>query len=210
MVSRIPPSPALIAPSLLTQNARLQADLTDIIERSRDLCWWGRRVVGGAVSPYRHRLRGGAPDDDAASVLGIITRVALCQECISRKSGVPVSRVDALVTTLSGTFVLSVETRRCTSCLRAKTTYGFEGRAHPGASTRETERPNGTQRAILNFLAQHAGSAYCAACISGQLFDGKDIDVAMRHVEGAGVYRRHERCSSCQRVRLIARLPAAN
>jgi hypothetical protein len=161
--------------------------------------------------PPRRMLRGGAPDDDAAAVLAIITRVALCQDCICRKSGVPASRVDAILTTISGTFVLSVETRPCTSCLSTKMTYGFDGRAtHPGASARETPRANGTQRAILNFLSQHAGAAYCAACLSERLFNGKDIDVAMRHLEGAGVYRRHERCSACRKLRLVASLPSAN
>jgi len=74
--------------------------------------------------------------------------------------------------------------------------------------SRETGRA--TKRAIVNFLAERAGSAYCAACISAQLFNGKDIDVPMRHLEGAGLNRRHQRCSSCQRVKLVASLPAPN
>ena len=79
------------------------------------------------------------------------------------------------------------------------------------ADSHETARSNGTQRAILNFLSQHAGSAYCAACISAEVFgDGRNIDVALRHLEGNGVYRRHERCSACRRVKLVASLPSAN
>jgi len=200
-------------PSLLAKNALLRAEVADVIERSHDLCWWAQQLVAGAVSPLPPgTLCGGAPDDDdAAAVLAIITRVALCEECIAGKSGVPAARVGALLTIIREAFVLSVETRPCTMCVEKKTTYGFDGRASPpDVGSRETARANGTKRAIVDFLAEHAGSAYCAACISDQLFNGKDIDVAIRHLEGAGLYRRHQRCSSCRRPRLVASLPAPN
>jgi hypothetical protein len=140
----------------------------------------------------------------------MITRVSLCQECISHKSGVPMSRVDGILTTLAGTIVLSVGTRPCTACLETKTTYGFDGRAtHPGA--RETRRPNGTQHAILNFLGQQPGNAFCSDCIAAKVFTGKkNIDVAMRLLEGNGMYRRHDRCSACGKSRLVASLPSPN
>ena len=71
-------------------------------------------------------------------------------------------------------------------------------------------RPRSTQRAILGFLEGHAGSAFCASCISAQVVGGKDIDVAMRHLEGSGMLRRHGRCSGCGRLRLVGTLPALN
>jgi len=141
--------------------------------------------------------------------VAMITGVRLCPECIAHRGGMPVPRVETILTTVAGTIALSMETRPCFSCLEAKRTYRFDGAApHVGAS--ETSRSNGTQPTILNFLAQHAGSAFCAACVSEKLFAGKDIDVAMRMLEGNGMYRRHGRCSACRKLRLVASLPASN
>ena len=210
MANRVSGTAALLVPSLLAQTARLHAELTDVIERSRDLCWWARQLGTRSASACLQTIRGGASVDEAAAVLAMITRVSLCQECISHKSGIPTSRLDGILTTLAGTIVLSVSTRRCTACLETKTTYGFDGRAtHPSA--REATRPNGTQRAILNFLGQQPGNAFCSDCIAAKVFAGKkNIDVAMRLLEGNGTYRRHDRCSACGKSRLVASLPSPN
>ncbi len=210
MASRVSGTAALLTPSLLAQTARLHAELAVVIERSRDLCWWARRLRNRSASACPRTIRGGASVDEAAAVLAMITRVSLCQDCICHKSGIPASRVDDILTTLAATIVLSVGTRPCTACLEAKTTYGFDGRAtHP--STREVTRPNGTQHAILNFLGQQPGGAFCSDCIATKVFTGKkNIDVAMRLLEGNGMYRRHDRCSACGKSRLVASLPSPN
>src|SRR5258708_4530821 len=89
----------VLTPSLLAQTARLHAELAGVIERSRDLCWWARQLRAASISACRQPIRGGASADDAAVVSATITRVSLCQECISHKSGIPTSRVDAILTT---------------------------------------------------------------------------------------------------------------
>jgi len=144
--------------------------------------------------------------DDAALLRTIITGVALCLDCICCRSGMSIARVDALLMRVAQTIALPVVTRPCAACLETRRTYSLR-RAAPDV---DTKRPAGTQRAILNFLAQHAGSAYCAACISATVLAGKDIDVAMRLLEGNGVYRRHDRCAACGKLRLVASLPSQN
>jgi hypothetical protein len=196
---------ALLTPSLLAETARLRVELADVIERSRDLCWRGRQVCGGEVSGHR-MLRGGAPGDDGALLMAIISGVALCQDCISRKSGIPIDRIDTVLTSVASTIVLTVVTRPCAACLETKRAYSLDGAA-PHA---DTERPNGTRHAILNFLSQHAGSAYCAACISAKVFGGREIDLTLRQLEGNGVHRRHDRCSACLKLRLVASLSVPN
>src|SRR5206468_285294 len=100
--------------------------------------------------------------------LSMITRVSLCQGCIARKSGIPEPRVDDILRTLVGMIVLSVGTRLCTACLDTKTTYGFDGRAtHPNHDV--VTRPSDAQRAILEFLRQHPGNAFCAGCVATKL-----------------------------------------
>jgi len=210
MASRVSGPAALLTPSLLAENRRLRAELVAVIERSRDLRWWAGQVRAGAVRSYRPAICGGAPDDDAAQVLAIITKVTLCQECVAHKSGLPTSRVDAILTTIAGAIALSVRTAPCVSCLETKTTYGFDGDA-THLSTGETPRPNETRHAILNFLGKHPGIAFCADCIAAKLFGGKkNIDVALRHLEGNGMHRHNGRCSVCEKLRLAASLPSTN
>jgi hypothetical protein len=142
-------------------------------------------------------------------VLAMITGVSLCQSCITHKSGIAEPRVDDILRTLVETILLSVGTRPCTACHEPKTTYGFDGSTtEPGP--RAVMRPNGTRHVILSFLGQHPGSAFCAHCIAAKLFPGKNIDVAMRHLEGDGIYRRHDQCSACGKPRLVASLPSPN
>src|SRR5438105_15392870 len=107
-------------------------------------------------------FRGGAPDDDAGLVVNLIKEVALCHECIARRSGIPVPRVDFLLRSIAITVALTAVTRRCAACLETKRTYSLDG-SGPQAGT-DTEHGNGTRRTIVTFLRQHAGSAYCAGC----------------------------------------------
>src|SRR5260370_4717493 len=198
MASRVSVPAVLLTPAVLAQTVTLRAELADVIERSRDLCWWGQQVRAAAAPSGRRMLRGGAPGDDGALLMTIITGASLCQDCISRRSGIPIARVDAVLASVASTIVLAVVTRSCAACLATKRTYSVDGAA-PHA---DTERPNGTQRAILNFLRQHAGSAYCAACISAKVLDGKEIDGAMRRLGGNDVHRCQDRCSACRKLRL--------
>jgi len=66
----------------------------------------------------------------------------------------------------------------------------------------------GTTAVIRRFLHEHAGKAFCMRCISAALFNGRDIDVAMRRLEGSGLIRRHGRCSECDKTRLVAGVTA--
>jgi hypothetical protein len=153
---------ALPTAALVARTTALRAEVREVIERSRDLCWGARQLRAPEIPPSPGTIRGGAADDDAAVVLAMITRVWICQPCISSKSGIPTSRIDGLLTTIAGTIALSADIRRCTACRELRTTYGFDGRAtHPG--THETATLEGTKQAILNFLAQHPESAFCAS-----------------------------------------------
>src|SRR2546423_11381141 len=59
-------SPALLTPSLLARTARLHADLGAVIERSRDLRWWGSRLRLGGAPAHQRAIRGASADDDVA------------------------------------------------------------------------------------------------------------------------------------------------
>jgi hypothetical protein len=180
--------PLLTRPNLVTQPGRRQvalrhelnevrqlALLAAVIERSRDLCWWSRQLRAGA-NPFGRAIEGGAFVDDAAAVLVMITRVSLCEPCIVHKSGIPTSGVDDALRALAATIALTVGTRPCTACLETRTTYCFSGRA---TDPREVTRPNGTQHAILSFLGQQPGNAFCSDCIAAKVFTPKrNIDVA--------------------------------
>jgi len=156
------------------------------------------------ISPIR-----GGSSDDAAVVVTTITGVSLCLECVAKKSGVSLPRVDAILTVIAGTIALVVETRRCSACLETKTTFSFDSAAHrPGLD--EATRPRVTQDAILRLLQQHPDRAFCAECISTRLFIGKNIDVALRHLEGNGMHRSHARCSACGKLRLVASMPSSH
>jgi hypothetical protein len=200
-----PSSAAGLTPALFAKTVRLHVEMTAVIERSRDLCWWAHQLRARPVSAGPRPIRGGASADDAATIVTMISGVSLCADCISRKSGIPLSQVDAILTTVAGTVALAVGTRSCDACLETKRTYGFDAGngSHPG-----TPRPRGTQYAILNFLGQHRGATFCADCIAARLFPGKNIDVAMRHLEGNGMNRHHGRCSACGKSRLVASLPS--
>jgi hypothetical protein len=193
----------LLTPSLLARAAALTAQLAVVIERSRDLLWLvrQRQLVG---TPRVRQIGGGS--DDAGLVVAMVTGVALCLECISHRSGVPGPRVATMLTTVAGTIALIVKAGRCDVCLVTRRTYRLDAAAaHP-----EATRPRRTQHAIMSFLTQRAGEGFCADCITRRLFTGKNIDVAMRHLEGNGVHRRHARCSACGKLRLVAGLPSSN
>jgi hypothetical protein len=182
------------------QSTRLHAEVGNALERSRALRW-ETLAACRRIRP----IKGGS--DEPAAIVSVITGAALCHDCIAVKTGVAVDQVATILTTVSTTISITVSTQHCVGCLEIKRTYHLDGHGPRGAAP---ARPRTTQRAILEFLGNHGGSAFCAACISGNLFGGKDIDVAMRHLEGSGVLRRHGRCSTCGRSRLVASLPGLN
>ncbi len=192
----IPPTSTLLAETVIRQ-----ADLAAAIERSRDLCWWGRQLCA-RTDPHRRSIRGGSIDD-AGLVVTMITGVSFCPDCIAKRIGVPVSRVDALLMTITGNIALVVETRRCDACLETKRTYQLAADASR-ADAHVMTRSGGTRQAIRHFLGQRPGTALCTDCITVKLFAGKNIDVAMRVLEGNGVQRRNARCSGCGKLRLVA------
>jgi len=197
----------LSTPTLIAESTIRHAALAAVIERSRDLCWWGHQLCAG-LDPRRRAIRG-ASTDDAGLLVTMITGVSCCLQCISKRSGMPEGRVDALLTTIGGNIALVVETRRCDACLETKRTYrlAVDG-SHPNGDA--TTRPNGTRHSIRRFLGEHPGSAFCTDCITAGLFPGKNIDVAMRLLEGNGVHRRNGRCSSCGKMRLVASVLSSN
>jgi hypothetical protein len=140
-------------------------------------------------------------------VVMTITGVGICPDCIAHRTGIPGPRVDDVLSRIARTIMLSVTTRACAACLKTTTTYCLDGADGNGRRPPKAVRPPGTQYAILNFLGQHPGKRFCADCVAATLFPGKNIDVAMRQVEGNGVHRRHGACSACGKLRLVASLP---
>jgi hypothetical protein len=196
---------SVAATLLIADSARLHCELAAAIEASRELV---RRSWEVCLSTYpRIRPISGGSSDDAAIVVTMITDVSLCLECIAKKSGLPLTRIGALLTTIAANIALVVETGRCDACLETMTTVRLDSH-RPGID--EATRPRVTRDAILRFLRQHPDRAFCADCISTTIFAGKNIDVAMRHLEGNGVHRWHARCSACAKLRLVAGLPSSN
>jgi hypothetical protein len=59
---------------------------------------------------------------DAPLILTVITGMLLCVECIAKKTGIPVTEVDAALRTVARTLRLTMGPRRCDGCLQRKTT----------------------------------------------------------------------------------------
>ena len=152
---------------------------------------------------------GGADHDEGVTVvLTTILGRSLCVDCVAKKSGLPVPRVDAMLATIAGNLTLSAQSGRCDGCLQSKPTFRLDSDA-AGPPLDTTTGRRVTQHAILRFLRDHAGKVFCADCISTRVLGGKNIDVAMRHLEGNGVARRHASCAGCGKRRLTAGLPSS-
>jgi hypothetical protein len=57
---------------------------------------------------------------------------------------------------------------------------------------------------IVGFFREHTGKLFCNQCLSARLFNGRRIDLAMRHIEVRGIKRQYDRCSECGKPRLVA------
>ena len=53
-------------------------------------------------------------------------------------------------------------------------------------------------------------AALCADCIATKMFGNKNIDAAMRQLEGNGAHRRYAHCSACGKLRLVASVSSSN
>ena len=136
MASRVSGPAVLLTPSLLIQTASLHADVVDVIERSRDVCWWARQVCAGAVRSRRRMLRGGAPDgladtahplpavhepgaSDLRLVMVALWREGLCMTCLAARTGVPTARIDEMFAALGRLTQLSRSVATCEGCSAA-------------------------------------------------------------------------------------------
>jgi len=149
----------------------------------------------------------GASDDDATRVATTITDASLCVECIAKRCGMPSARVEVALTAHAASVPLTTATRRCDVCLATRWTFRRRAAAAQGDG-RGVRGRRRTQEAIHRFLTEHRGQAFCAYCIAQDLFPGRDIDVAMRHLEGNGVHRCHSQCDDCGKARLVASVPS--
>ena len=139
-------------------------------------------------------------EPDAALIAAAITDAALCAACIARKSGVPQLRVEAVLAVIGESIQLVRQMKSCAGCLSITQVFCLPN----GAAKR------GTRGEILSFLQQRPGAALCADCIASHVFGPKNIDVAMRQLEGHGIHRRYARCSACGKLRLVASVPSSN
>ena len=57
-------------------------------------------------------------DLDAPSLVTLIAEVSMCGDCIARKSGVPLSRVDDMLKRVRESFRITTTIARCGACLK--------------------------------------------------------------------------------------------
>ncbi len=85
------------------------------------------------------RVHGGSdPDIDGPLIVMTLVRgIALCAECLARKTGVPGDEVTAVLARVRKHIVLHEQSGRCHRCLMMKTVYTLntalrDGRARDG------------------------------------------------------------------------------
>jgi hypothetical protein len=129
---------------------------------------------------------------DYPAALGLDPVAGVCADCIEVETGIPAAEVPVIIARLRRSVHIQTARGRCDVCSAIRTMY----RGGPRAID-----------AIVEFLSQHRGTAFCSACIASRLTRVQDIDAAMRRVEGYGVTRHHAKCAACGRTRLVATLP---
>ena len=197
--AHLPIGPALLTSVLVARSTALCAELREVINESREAVWRSSQV---GLSAYpRIRAIAGASDANAGLIIAVITDAPMCGECIARKSGMPKERLERVLATIAETIKVTHSMGPCAACLSIDMVFSLAN----GGATRGT-----TRREILRFLEQHRDAAFCASCVASQLYGGRDIDVAMRHLEGHGVHRHYGRCSACGLIRLVASAPSSN
>jgi hypothetical protein len=140
--------------------------------------------------PPAQPVAGGA--DESGPLATLLARGAgLCADCIEVQTGIPAIEVPVVTARLRETVPVQIVRGRCDVCAAIRTTY----RAGP----RSVE-------AIVEFLRQHGGKAFCSACIASSVTHVQDIGAAMRRAEGYGITRQHAKCAACGKTRLVATL----
>jgi len=187
---------------LLTQTSTLREELQTVVAHSVNL-----RRQSRYLGP--RRIGGGA--DDPALVTEVLAGgVALCAECIARKTGIPLAEIPSVVARVSRVMRLERPDVACTVCLTTRKVYRLVLEDRSGKTS-----PTDKTTLILRFLHEHPERVFCVRCISAQLFDGADIDVAMRHIEAGEpvgddltaelkIRCRHGHCAQCGKPRLVA------
>jgi len=59
-----------------------------------------------------------AVDVEAVEIAAIITVLAICDDCLAKKTGLPARRVTAVLNEIAATLKLSTQSGRCLSCLK--------------------------------------------------------------------------------------------
>ena len=57
-------------------------------------------------------------DSDASEIVGLITATPLCDECLTRKTGLQARRVRDVLNTLTRSIKLTTKPGRCAVCLK--------------------------------------------------------------------------------------------
>jgi len=222
---------ASFSPLRRAETARLHADLQAIMERSRDLVWLSGRLVARARA--RPHIAGSSDGGDSVSrtimekiASGVLPAETPVRMWAGLGRGRPCNACGNLVTVTEVEHELDFargrtvrfhdacsETWRraisgATSSIgRRPGTRAISGGAADGSTTTPVRTGVTAAIAVVRYLAQHRGQAFCTKCLSAQLFGGRDIDVVMRRSEGHGVQRLHDQCSVCSQRRLVAALP---
>jgi hypothetical protein len=138
MPRRALPGAALLTPSLLAETARRHVELGAVIERSRDLLWWGRQRRS-SVAVHLRTIRGGVGGVGVADVANLITSTitgaSLCAECIAKKIDVPSGRVKLTLIRISTTLKVTSGGAGCDACRISAKVFRLasESRSSPAA-----------------------------------------------------------------------------
>jgi len=145
-----------------------------------------RRLPSAPARP----IAGGA--DESGLLATLLARGAgLCADCIEVQTGIPATEVPVMIARLRKTLQVQIARSRCDVCSAIRTIY---------------RAGRGLVEAIIGFLGQHRGKAFCSACIASSLNRAEDIHGAMRRAEGYGISRHHAACAACGKTRLVATL----
>src|SRR5215470_10271549 len=112
-----------------------------------------QRLHSHAPSASLHPIAGGADDSGLLATLRAAVR-GVCAECIETQTGLPATQVPLTIARLRQSIHIQTARGRCDVCAEIRTMY----RAGPRAID-----------AIVEFLNQHRGEAFCSACIASRL-----------------------------------------
>jgi hypothetical protein len=140
--------------------------------------------------------------DVALIVSALADGAALCAGCLLNKTRIPRTEASSVIVRVREMAGIQTPDVPCTVCLTTRKVYRLT--AATAVTGAPTQRPTTVAGRVLAFLHEHIREEFCARCLSTRLVDGRDIDVALRYVEGRGVVRHHGRCAECGLKRLVA------